>query len=54
MSRTDALYTQINYVLETFGPAFTKATEATIGLLSTNGLTTEQESLLLKTILEAF
>jgi len=54
MSRSDALYTQINYILESFGPAFTKATESTIQFLQAAGLTADQESLLLKTILEAF
>ena len=54
MSRSDALYTQINYALETFGPAFTKSIEQSVSYLQQPGLTQDQESLILKTILEAF
>lgn len=54
MYRSDSLYSQINYALSSFGPAFTKATEETNGYLKGADLTPEQESMLLKTILEAF
>ena len=54
MYRSDSLYTQINYALSSFAPAFTKATEETNGYLKGADLTPEQESMLLKTILEAF
>lgn len=51
---SDALYTQINYALENFGPALTKVTSDTNEYLKNTSLTNDQESLLLKTILEAF
>lgn len=53
MYRSDALYTQINYLIESFAPFLTEYTGKCIGFLEVEGLTKEQEEKLWKSIVDA-